>query len=136
MYRDSRWQRKRLEIMERDGWTCRSCGAKGEGVTLNVHHAYYEAGKKPWEYPNDAMVTWCEDCHKKRTARMKDICAELSLMDYMVTVGLHTAVSTGRTKTLAALALFGHPAANSLLDLVVSGWLAGAGAALDEETGQ
>lgn len=65
-YKDSRWQQKRLEIMERDKWTCRSCGAKGEGVTLNVHHAYYEKGKKPWEYDNYMLVTWCEDCHEER----------------------------------------------------------------------
>lgn len=33
---------------------------------LNIHHNYYVRGKKPWEYPNDALVTLCEDCHKKR----------------------------------------------------------------------
>lgn len=64
-YKDSRWQKKRLEIMERDGWKCRDCG-KGDGVTLNVHHAYYESGKKPWEYPNQFLSTHCEKCHKKR----------------------------------------------------------------------
>jgi hypothetical protein len=51
--------------MERDGWTCKSCGASGKGVTLNVHHAYYESGKAPWEYPTGTLVTWCEDCHGK-----------------------------------------------------------------------
>ena len=33
---------------------------------LNVHHTYYVKGHKPWEYENDALVTLCEDCHKKR----------------------------------------------------------------------
>ena len=33
---------------------------------LNVHHKYYMQGLKPWEYPDDALVTLCEDCHKKR----------------------------------------------------------------------
>lgn len=70
-YRDSRWQQKRLEIMERDGWKCRSCGKGGEGVTLNVHHAYYEKGKKPWEYDGDMLVTWCEKCHEWRHSIMK-----------------------------------------------------------------
>lgn len=32
---------------------------------LNIHHKYYVEGKKPWEYPNDALVTLCEDCHQK-----------------------------------------------------------------------
>jgi 5-methylcytosine-specific restriction endonuclease McrA len=65
-YKDSRWQQKRLEIMERDGFACKSCGAEGEGVTLNVHHAYYESGKDPWDYPDNTLVTWCETCHKER----------------------------------------------------------------------
>ena len=33
---------------------------------LNVHHKYYVRGKKPWEYYDDALVTLCADCHKKR----------------------------------------------------------------------
>jgi len=77
-FRDSRWQKLRLEIMERDGWTCKSCGASGKGVTLNVHHAYYESGKAPWEYPADTLVTWCEDCHEKRHSTQKELLVLLS----------------------------------------------------------
>lgn len=33
---------------------------------LNVHHTYYIEGKKPWEYEDSALVTLCENCHKKR----------------------------------------------------------------------
>ena len=63
-YRDSRWQRKRLEVMERDGWACRVC-EKGEsdGVMLNVHHSHYRAGAAPWEYDADTLFTLCEVCH-------------------------------------------------------------------------
>ena len=32
---------------------------------LNVHHRYYVKDKLPWEYPDEALVTLCEDCHKK-----------------------------------------------------------------------
>ncbi len=28
-----------------------------------VHHLYYEGGLAPWEYPNWALATVCEDCH-------------------------------------------------------------------------
>ena len=80
-YKDSRWQQKRLEIMERDKWTCQSCGKSGEGVTLNVHHAYYESGKKPWEYPARCFVTWCEDCHKERHQDAKDINVTIARMN-------------------------------------------------------
>lgn len=33
---------------------------------LNIHHAHYIKGHKPWEYRDDALVTLCENCHKKR----------------------------------------------------------------------
>jgi hypothetical protein len=81
-FRDSRWQKLRLEIMERDGWTCKSCGATGNGVTLNVHHAYYESGKAPWEYPTDTLVTWCEDCHTKIHKAQRQIAIMLSTHDF------------------------------------------------------
>lgn len=59
--RDPRWQKKRLEVMERDGFTCQNCGDKES--TLNVHHWYYAAGNDPWDYPDEALATLCEDCH-------------------------------------------------------------------------
>ncbi len=33
---------------------------------LNIHHKYYVQGREPWEYPNEALITLCEDCHHKR----------------------------------------------------------------------
>lgn len=57
------WQRKRLEIMERDDFTCRSCGSKEK--TLNVHHKTYRKNADPWDYDNDNFITYCEDCHGK-----------------------------------------------------------------------
>ena len=32
---------------------------------LNVHHKFYIKGLAPWEYEDDALITLCEDCHKK-----------------------------------------------------------------------
>ena len=62
LLRDPRWQKKRLEIMNRDGFQCVDCGA--EDKTLNVHHLYYGAGLAPWEYENSSLVTLCEECHE------------------------------------------------------------------------
>lgn len=62
-YKDPRWQKKRLEIMERDGFACRHCDSKTE--TLNVHHAYYKKGFCIWEYHESTMITLCEGCHKR-----------------------------------------------------------------------
>lgn len=33
---------------------------------LNIHHKYYIFGHNPWEYKDDALITLCEDCHRKR----------------------------------------------------------------------
>ena len=59
---DEKWTRKRKKIMRRDGWQCTVCGSK---KTLVVHHTYYKDGQKPWEYPDDSLLTLCQDCHHK-----------------------------------------------------------------------
>lgn len=61
LLKDPRWQKKRLEIFERDGWRCVWC--KKENETLHIHHVDYQMGLKPWEYSNDQLLTLCEDCH-------------------------------------------------------------------------
>lgn len=60
-YRDPRWQKKRLEVMQRDGFKCLFCGAADK--TLNVHHCYYIAGRDPWDYHPASLLTLCERCH-------------------------------------------------------------------------
>ena len=75
-YRDVRWQKKRLEIMERDEFMCQCCGKK-EDVTLNVHHAYYEKGLKPWEYEGNLLTTLCEDCHTLKHEYQKKILSNM-----------------------------------------------------------
>ena len=60
--KDPRWQKKRLEIMQRDSFKCASCG--DEKSTLHVHHKNYVNGKAPWEY-GDSLITLCEKCHSK-----------------------------------------------------------------------
>ena len=55
------WQRKRLEILQRDDFQCRLCSDKN--TTLNVHHLKYLPERKPWEYENKDLITLCEDCH-------------------------------------------------------------------------
>lgn len=57
-----KWQKKRLEIMERDGFKCKVCGYKSN--TLNVHHLFYEKGKSVWDYDNKYLTTLCTQCHE------------------------------------------------------------------------
>lgn len=63
--KDPRWQKKRLEIMERDEFTCLSCGDKDK--ELHVHHLSYRRGADVWDYNNDELITLCKDCHKEIT---------------------------------------------------------------------
>ena len=57
--KDPRWQKKRLEILERDKFTCKECG--DTKTTLHVHHEAYKGN--PWEADNDSLKTICEHCH-------------------------------------------------------------------------
>ena len=57
-----KWQKKRLEILERDDFTCQDCGRTDK--TLHVHHFYYERNKMPWEYPCEHLITLCAPCHE------------------------------------------------------------------------
>lgn len=61
LLKDDRWNQRRQEIMRRDGFRCRRCGAKGK---LNVHHRWYVYGRQPWQYPDRCLVTLCETCHR------------------------------------------------------------------------
>jgi len=59
---DPRWQKKRLEVMNRDHWACLHCN-KSEN-TLTVHHCRYNG--EPWEADDQLLITLCMDCHKTR----------------------------------------------------------------------
>lgn len=57
-----KWQKKRLEIMQRDSFRCVNC--KDENSTLHVHHKSYDTNKMAWEYEDSNFMTLCESCHK------------------------------------------------------------------------
>ena len=76
--KDPRWQRKRLEIFERDNFECQCCHNNSQ--TLNVHHLIYHNNKNPWEYPNSELMTLCEDCHEFEYLNRKT--AEESLITF------------------------------------------------------
>ena len=62
--RDPRWQKKRLEIMERDELTCQICGVTDK--TMHTHHLVYINGREPWDYTDAALQCLCEDCNKRQ----------------------------------------------------------------------
>lgn len=67
--RDSRWQEKRLRVLDRDGFKCRNCPKDNREV--QVHHFDYFSFIDPWEYPMDMLVTLCISCHEKEKLRWK-----------------------------------------------------------------
>jgi hypothetical protein len=63
--KDPRWQKKRLEILQRDNWMCFVC--QNDKSTLHVHHQKYN-GCDPWTVDGEFLTTLCEDCHDKEHA--------------------------------------------------------------------
>lgn len=61
--KNPQWQRRRLQVLERDEWKCHECGEADK--TLHVHHRFYITGREPWEYLPFALVSLCESCHDK-----------------------------------------------------------------------
>jgi hypothetical protein len=74
------WQRKRLEILQRDDFHCQRCF--DDESTLHVHHKRYVRGRMAWEYPNHELVTVCEVCHQETHAEsdaFKELLASLPI---------------------------------------------------------
>ena len=63
MLRDPRWQKARLDKMQRAGFACERCGDKE--TTLNVHHKNYKRDHAPWEYELSNFVCLCRPCHEE-----------------------------------------------------------------------
>lgn len=72
---DPRWQKKRLDILNRDEFTCQGCG--DDKKTLHVHHRIYSPGKDPWDISDRYLVTLCCDCHECETEAIKNMKEDL-----------------------------------------------------------
>ena len=59
--KDPRWQKKRLEVLDRQDFTCQGCDNKRN--TLHVHHLKYLTGLDPWEYEDKYLAVLCSKCH-------------------------------------------------------------------------
>jgi 5-methylcytosine-specific restriction endonuclease McrA len=66
------WQKKRLQIFERDKFTCQIC--LDTETQLQVHHKTYDKKYQTlaWEYPDYVYQTLCADCHKAITEHLKE----------------------------------------------------------------
>lgn len=113
LLRDPRWQKMRLQILERDQWKCTSCANAKD--TLHVHHRYYENGRKPWEYPINSLATLCANCHENETICLKE--AKSSLVTLINICGF-TAEQTG---ALASVFGFMNVYGSNDFDVILSG---------------
>lgn len=59
--KDPRWQKKRLEVLSRDNFTCQHCG-KSE-LPICVHHLALVRDSEIWDLSTDYFVSLCENCH-------------------------------------------------------------------------
>lgn len=73
---DPRWQKKRLEILSRDKFTCQMCGDKE--TTLHVHHKRYKSNTDPWDYQNFSLVTLCSTCHEEEKECMSECLSNIT----------------------------------------------------------
>jgi hypothetical protein len=82
------WQKKRLEVLEANNFTCQECG--GTETTLNVHHPFYKRGAMIWDYEINELKCLCEPCHKEEhelDEKLKQSCVLLTKRDKWKTLG-------------------------------------------------
>ena len=70
-FRDIRWQKKRIEILERDGQSCQGIDENGvrckttlKDEQLEIHHRNYTT-PDPWDEPSENLIALCRSCHEK-----------------------------------------------------------------------
>lgn len=81
--KDFRWKDKRIEILERDEYSCQICGF--ESKSNHIHHTYYDKDIEPWEYENNSLITLCQGCHEDEE-NMKSL--EITSYKYAMGLGL------------------------------------------------
>lgn len=114
----SDWEAKRREVIERFSNACAHCGIYGG--KLNVHHRYYEAGKRPHEYPIETLILLCDRCHGREDELRRRIVRATGFLGNATTVQ-----ATAYMEALAAMdSVFNAPGA-ALVN--VDGWWAARG---------
>jgi len=66
---------------------------KDSTTQLEIHHTEYFEGKKPWEYPDNMLMTLCHKCHQEEQKR------------YMHEIYLLQAFRTSRYTAMELLAI-------------------------------
>ena len=67
IYNSARWQAARREVLRRDGYTCRVCGARAEEVHHVTELTPGNVGDDRIAYDPANLVALCRDCHQAET---------------------------------------------------------------------
>ncbi len=100
--KDPKWQKRRLDIMGRDKFTCQRC--LSEDQMLVVHHLSYKGD--PWEATDEMLITLCEDCHneeheaKKKLGKASEICASANILNLDLLYLLDEMLARGAIKNI------------------------------------
>jgi len=86
-YKDLRWKRRSLEVLERDQGICQNCGKSNFEIVLHAHHRNYTMSD-PWDEPMENLITLCEICHpieqKNLGAAARDVAGALMKSNWTV----------------------------------------------------
>lgn len=63
------WKEFARSARERAGNACEIC--RRSDVQLQVHHAFYEPGRDPWEYAGEDVVVLCRGCHHETHVQLQ-----------------------------------------------------------------
>ena len=87
-FKSPKWQKLRLEVLDRDGWKCVRCG--DDKSQLHVHHPVYNPDFiYPYSYSAQELVSLCDGCHEDEHLVLKVNQAEVLLC--LVRVGYYGA---------------------------------------------
>lgn len=101
--KDPRWQKKRLEILNRDKFRCFLCDRKD--LTLYVHHVRYTA-KDPWDEDSKNLITLCENCHEYEQQNLDDHFKEFG--DFVKENGIPKRIIISMLKAIHKSYMFGY----------------------------
>lgn len=76
--RDPRWQKRRLQIMERAKFACEYCF--DDKATLNIHHILYRKKTDPWDYLDHELICLCERCHLAEEEARNEFLSEFATL--------------------------------------------------------
>jgi hypothetical protein len=79
-YKDPRWQRKRLEVMQHANFACERC--RSTDKTINVHHKFYRRNADPWDYQDRELMCLCEPCHEEWHLAKDNLHTSLGFMSF------------------------------------------------------